>query len=390
MLFSSVAGLGSLHPLIALAREAKAAGHDVAIATSDLQGSMIERVGFRFFPAGPSPLAEMRRRYPNVPIPPIDDETRRQVFELMFGGVYVEMMLPGILDACRAWRPDIVVRAHLALAPLVAAEEFDIPHATIEEYAAGELADNEAIFARALAKWQKERGMSPDPVRSSLRRYLWLVPFPASLRHMEAPFGFTARRTQPLIFTESQNATPPGWLEALPDGPLVHISLGTFARRPELLSVIVDALAHEPITVVIATGAPGMAEALGTLPANVIAVPYVSHSLLLPRCSAFITHAGAGSLIGGIMSGVPMVFVPLFGDQPLNASCAEAAGTGLMLDADTLSAKSIRDATRAVLDDIQYRQSVRRVREEALALPNHREAVSWLEHVALHREPPAT
>ena len=101
MLFSSTFGLGSLHPLIALAREAKIAGHEVAIATSELQRSLIERLDFRFFPAGPNPRAEMLRRYPDLPVPPVDDKSMKQVRLLMFGGIYVELMLPGLLDAYR-------------------------------------------------------------------------------------------------------------------------------------------------------------------------------------------------------------------------------------------------------------------------------------------------
>jgi len=390
MLFSSVAGLGSLHPLIALAREAKAAGHEVAIATSEPLRPLIERLDFLFFPTGPSPVAEMMRRHPDVRVPPVDgdDESTKQVRQLIFGGVLVELMLPGLLDASRSWLPDIVVRGHLALAPYIAAEELGIPHATIEEAAAGELTSHERMFAEPLARWRRERGLSPDPELASLRRYLWLVPFPPSLRHDTAPFGPTARRIQPLIFNESRTSPPPGWLESLPDGPVVHTSLGTVAQRPELLRTIVDGLAGEPYTVVLATGAPAMAEALGTLPPNVIAVPFVPHSLLLPRCDAFITHAGAGSLITGIMTGLPMVFVPLFGDQPHNAMCAEEAGAGIMLDPVTLTAESVRHATRAVLGERRYRESVQRLRDEANALPDHKQAVHWLEYVAEHRATP--
>jgi len=390
MLFSSTAGLGSLHPLIALAREAKAGGHEVAIATDEMQRSLIERLDFLFFAAGTNARSETLRRHPDIPIPPVDDRSMRQVRQLMFAGVLVELMLPGLLDACRSWLPDIVVRAHLALAPYIAAEELDIPHATIEEAAAGELTSHEAMFAEPLARWRRERGLSPDPDLASLRRYLWLVPFPPSLRHDEAPFGLTARRIQPLIFNESQASPAPGWLDALPAGRLVHVSLGTVAQRPELLRIIVDGLAGEPYTVVLATGTPAMAEALGTLSSNVIAVPFAPHSLLLPRCDAFITHAGAGGLITGIMTGLPMVFVPLFGDQPPNAMCAAKAGTGIVLETSTLTAKSVRDATRAVLTEARYRESVQRVKDEANALPDHEQAVRWLEYVAERRAvPPA-
>src|SRR5882724_6056156 len=390
MLFSSVAGFGSLHPVIALARAARAAGHDVAIATSDVQRSTIERLGFAFFPAGSNPGAEMRRRHPDVPVPPVNDESLRRVLQFMFGDIYVELMLPGLLEACRSWRPEVIVRGHIALAPMIAAEELDIPHVAIEEAASGELATNEAMFAEPLTRWRRERRLPANLHLASLRRYLWLVPFPPSLRHDGAPFGPTARRIQPLIFNETRDSLPPTWLDTLPAGPVVHVSLGTVAQQPELLRKIVDGLAEEPFTVVLATGTPNVAEALGTLPANVISVPFVPHSLLLPRCDALITHAGAGSLITGIMAGLPMVLVPLFGDQPPNAACAVRAGAGIILDAATLSPQSVCHATRVVLAEPRYRESVQRVRDEAKGLPDHAEAVRWLEYVAEHRQLPPT
>jgi UDP:flavonoid glycosyltransferase YjiC (YdhE family) len=85
-----------------------------------------------------------------------------------------------------------------------------------------------------------------------------------------------------------------------------------------------------------------------------------------------------------------MIFVPLFGDQPPNAACAARAGAGIMLDADTLSPQSVRRATREVLAEPRYRESVQQVRAEANGLPDHAEAIRWLEHVAVHRQLPTT
>jgi MGT family glycosyltransferase len=388
MLFCSTAGFGSLHPLIALARAAQSAGHAVAISTSNMQGPTIERLGFRFLSAGDNPRAETMRRYPDLPVPPVDDRSQAKVRRLMFGGVFIEFMLPGLLQACETWRPDVVVRGHLALAPLLAAEKCGIPYATIEEASSGELAGNEAMFKDPLARWREDLGLPPDPDFIAPRRYLWLSPFPASIRHAAAPFGETARRIQPLIFNESVGE-PPRWLNDLPrDHPVVHASLGTVLQRPEILRVIVDAFADEPLTLVLATGNPALQETLGELPPNVIAEPFVSHTHLLSRCDALITHAGAGTLITGIMHGLPMVMVPFFGDQPPNAERAAATGCGITLDHNTLTAGDLREATRAILADSRYRESSERVRQETLALPDHHKAVGWLEYVAHNRETP--
>jgi UDP:flavonoid glycosyltransferase YjiC (YdhE family) len=388
-LFCSTSGLGDLHPIIALALAAKAEGHEVAIATDRERGAIVDRLGLKFFPTGDNPRALMLERYPDVPLPPRDPEGSKLVARLMFGGIFVEVMLPAILEACESWSPDLIVRGHLCLAPWLAAEKLDLPHVTAEAAASGFTADRAAYFVEPMTRWLDELGLPPDPKLDRIYRYLWLAPFPASLRHPDAPFGPTARRTQPLIFNGSVTAASPAWLNDLPgDRPIVHASLGTVLQRPEKLRVIVDAFADEHVTLVLATGNPALQETLGELPSNVIAEPFVSHTHLLPRCDALITHAGAGTLITGIMHGLPMVLVPFFGDQPPNAAMAAAAGCGTVLDHETLTPDDLRQATRTILADSRYRESSERVRQETLALPDHKQAVGWLEHVARHRTPP--
>src|SRR4051812_13964096 len=52
VLFTTTGGTGHLHPLIALAQAAAAAGHEVACAATPSLRPAVESVGLRFFPAG--------------------------------------------------------------------------------------------------------------------------------------------------------------------------------------------------------------------------------------------------------------------------------------------------------------------------------------------------
>ena len=134
MLFTSTAGFGSFHPVFALALAAQAAGHDVAYAMADERRAVIERFGLTFLPAGvdsPEMRRRMRERHPDVPLPPVDFESRKRVLSLFFGGVYVDAMLPDLMQACRSWRPDVMVRAHLTYAGWIAAEACGTPHVTV-------------------------------------------------------------------------------------------------------------------------------------------------------------------------------------------------------------------------------------------------------------------
>lgn len=396
MLFTSTSGFGSFHPAMALAQAAHRASHDVAFATSEERRVVIERAGLRFFPAGYD-AAKMRaltaERYPNLRlpgaggIPPVDDESRRRARRLYFGDVYVEAMLPGLMDAIHRWQPDILIRTHLAYAGWIAAEECGIPYVTVEEYSSGEPGWGDGNMSPTLNGWRERRGLTPDPALARLNHYLMLVPFPPSLRHADSPFGATARRIAPLIFSESTEDVLPEWVEALPGQPIVHASLGTVAVRLDLLRTIVEGAADEPYTLILVTGPFNDPAALGTLPRNVRVAAYIPHSLLLPGCDALVTHAGAGSLIASINSGLPMVLVPLFGDQPANAECAAAAGAGIVLDPAALTPDAVRDAVRAVLHDGRYRTAVEALQREIEALPSHDEGIGWIAKVARTQAP---
>jgi UDP:flavonoid glycosyltransferase YjiC (YdhE family) len=390
MLFTSTPGFGSFHPVVALAQAARAAGHDVAYATGDERRATVERLGMTFFPAGLGAAemrALMRSRHPDVQLPPVDFEGRKRVLRTFFGDTYIEAMLPGLLEAFNTWQPDVLIRAHLTYAGWIAAEACKTPYVTVEEFASGEFGWNQGNMEPTLNAWRGRSGLAPDPDISTLHRYLMVVPFPAPLRDPGSPFGSTARRIKPLIFSDSTDDALPDWMDSLPDAQTVHASLGTVSDRPELLRTIIDAAAGEQYTLVLATGPLKDPALFDPLPSNVRAAAYIPHSQLLRRCDAIITHAGAGTLIASISAGLPMVFVPLFGDQLPNAERAAAAGTGIMLDHTVLTPASVRDATRAVLSDNRYRSAVEALRTEIDFLPSHRDAVDWIAEIARTRKP---
>lgn len=84
------------------------------------------------------------------------------------------------------------------------------------------------------------------------------------------------------------------------------------------------ALARHPVRVV-ATIGPNDATAVGELPPNARLERFVSHLALLKR-AVRISHAGHGSVMKGLWSGVPIVLVPWGRDQPGVAARAERIG----------------------------------------------------------------
>ena len=63
-------------------------------------------------------------------------------------------------------------------------------------------------------------------------------------------------------------------------------------------------------------------------PSHIRIEQWVPQADVLARAAAVVCHGGAGSTLGALAAGLPLVVVPLFADQPLNASRVAAAGRG--------------------------------------------------------------
>lgn len=68
-----------------------------------------------------------------------------------------------------------------------------------------------------------------------------------------------------------------------------------------------------------------------------------------PNCIAFITHGGLLSHTEAVYFGVPLIGVPLFGDQILNTMRAVDRGFGIHLDQYNITEESVVWATTEIL-----------------------------------------
>ncbi|KAG5281063.1 hypothetical protein AALO_G00067020 [Alosa alosa] len=70
-----------------------------------------------------------------------------------------------------------------------------------------------------------------------------------------------------------------------------------------------------------------------------------------PKTRAFVTHGGTNGLYEAIYHGVPMVGIPLFGDQPDNMVHMKAKGAAVIMDFNTMQTKDLVDGLRTVIND---------------------------------------
>uniref|UniRef100_A0A914S304 glucuronosyltransferase n=1 Tax=Parascaris equorum TaxID=6256 RepID=A0A914S304_PAREQ len=75
--------------------------------------------------------------------------------------------------------------------------------------------------------------------------------------------------------------------------------------------------------------------------------PQLTH----PNMKAFVSHGGMNSLTESIRAGVPIVCIPLFGDQMRNAKMVEKRNVAVLLDKQNLTADALVWALKTVLID---------------------------------------
>ena len=91
--------------------------------------------------------------------------------------------------------------------------------------------------------------------------------------------------------------------------------------------------------------------------------------------------------MGCLSAGIPMVVIPVQGDQPRNAQRCADLGAGVVVGPEERTPAVIQTAVRAVLADPSYRENAALLRDEIAALPGMDRAVELLERLAADPRP---
>jgi UDP:flavonoid glycosyltransferase YjiC (YdhE family) len=155
------------------------------------------------------------------------------------------------------------------------------------------------------------------------------------------------------------------WLDSVPaTRPWVHATEGTSQNHQQafVLKATAEGLLAREVEVVLTTGRSRSAEELGVPRGpNIHVTNWLSHSELLPRCSALVTVGGASTILSGLVAGVPLVIVPTTWDKPDNARRIVDAGAAIRLSPRKCTPATVRDAVEEVIGDPRYRENARRI-----------------------------
>ncbi|SMB86300.1 macrolide family glycosyltransferase [Deinococcus hopiensis] len=158
---------------------------------------------------------------------------------------------------------------------------------------------------------------------------------------------------------EGERTLPP-----LDGRPLVYISLGTvFNQKLDFFRHCVEAFADGKYQVILSVGQSTDPAVLGPLPPHVHAASYVAQLEVLARTAVFVSHAGMNSVSEAIFREVPVVAVPQAADQFTIAQRVAELGIGRNLLPFQRSAKQLRAAVDALVEDADTRTRLHALRE---------------------------
>jgi UDP:flavonoid glycosyltransferase YjiC (YdhE family) len=271
--------------------------------------------------------------------------------------------LADLVAMAHEWRPDIIVHEVLEMAGSLLARRLEVPGivhgigpmfpfyaqligpagAAIGEPELWSQASSEQALDICPPSLQPDDGPPPWPVATPLR--------PSA--------GEPGR-------------VPPRVADVLAaDGQVAYFTLGTVKNTDTAdFKVGLAALEEYDGVVIATTGRHLDPDALGPMPANAIVAEFVPQDAVLERANLLVSHSGSGTMLGGLVHGVPQVALPRGTDQPQNAALLARAGAGIVVGPEAYAVETIDTAVREVTGDPSFRAAAERVRNEIAGMPD--------------------
>jgi UDP:flavonoid glycosyltransferase YjiC (YdhE family) len=365
---------GHAFPAMAIASALRDRGHDVTVSTGLGWRDEVERAGMRFV------------RLPRLESAPEDTDFGWR----MWGRAAV--MAPDLVAALDVSPPELVICDALTAAGGFAAELRGVrwaelvthwlwaPSVALPPVGLGQRPARTPV-GRVLERYQRRqqaRSIAEGQThRERARAEVGLPPrggpdlaLVGTLPGLEPPRPDWPERTHLVGLLEWE---PPSWpvLDPPPgQEPLVLITDSTASNVDDRVSTsVVDALREGQYRLAVTTdepvaARPGMVAGRGR------------HSHLLDHADCAVGYAGHGLVSKALGRGVPMVLVPLQGDQRETAARVTRAGAAITIEPDEVSPERLRDAVRQVLTEPSFAGAARRLARTASGLGPER--AYWL------------
>ncbi|MFE3140609.1 nucleotide disphospho-sugar-binding domain-containing protein [Streptomyces scopuliridis] len=366
-LFTSWAWPSHYYPMVPLAWALRAAGHEVRVAVPPALTAVVTASGLPAVEVGGDgvdAVARIREYLPDAP----PGRARGPRAVRLFADL-AEAMADDLIAYCRAWKPDLIVHEPTAYAGPLAAAVAGIPAVRLPwgadlmhragtrayerellEPLAARLGAGEVDPLGALtldicpAAVQVPDSARPGPVRTLPMRY---VPY-----HGMGPLP----------------APPPPYRRR----PRVCVSWGTTVGRLDgdryFAREVVAALDATDAGIVVAVTRE-QRPLLGRVPDRVKVLESVPLDAVLPFCDLVVGHGGAGTVLTGLVHGLPQLVIPQLIDHTFNAQRFAASGAGLSLPHAEATPDRIRADVSRLLEWPDHRMAAEEIRAEIASRP---------------------
>jgi UDP:flavonoid glycosyltransferase YjiC (YdhE family) len=370
---------GHFDPLLPLAKAAQAAGHSVAVASGEPVAGRASAAGFTAFTVGPSEAfrAEWVPRFPGF-TDLTGDAQREFFFTEIFANLELVPRAADLEPVLASWRPDLVVHEPAELAAPMLCTKAGIPYV---DAGFGVLIAPTVLEAagKAMAPHWRAHGLHPDPL-AGMYRHLYIDPCPAALQRPEIADVGSVQQMRPVDAGEAPGERP-AWFDDFPERPTVYITLGTIWNTDlDVFRLLIESLCGD-VNVVVTIGRQNDPDQLGSYPRNVVIRSFIPQHEVLPWCDAAVIHGGAGTMLGVLAHGLPLLVIPQGADQWCNAEQVVAAGAGRKLLRDELTTEAVGTAVGALLSDPTYRRAAATIREQIAGMPTAAETIVRLEEL---------
>jgi UDP:flavonoid glycosyltransferase YjiC (YdhE family) len=371
LLFTTAPLSGHLYPMVPLAWAARAAGHEVLVATTKNFVPTVLGTGLPAVSWGPD--ADFVGMVADEPPIEADNVPQRRYAHGRAFGRIARRALPGAQRVIAAWKPDMVICERAEFAGPVVAAANDVPYAVfhwgvpaLEEYreaAAGELTDVPGFSAL------------PAPLET-------INPWPVGMR---LPYAATHQGLRSIAY--NGEGALPDWLLRPARRPRVCVTFGTLLPRVAALglrSVVAPTLARLAglgVELCLAVDNDVLAQ-WPELTESATVAGRMPLGQVLPTCDLIVNHGGQGTVLTALAAGCPQLVLPHMDDQFDNAAAVVKAGAGMSLSLDEFIPAVVGERCETLLGDPGFGRVAADVATEIEAHPSPIEIVDLLAKLA--------
>uniref|UniRef100_A0A3B5KSU0 UDP-glucuronosyltransferase n=1 Tax=Xiphophorus couchianus TaxID=32473 RepID=A0A3B5KSU0_9TELE len=176
------------------------------------------------------------------------------------------------------------------------------------------------------------------------------------------------------------------FMQSSGDAGVVLVTFGSMVTNlsPDRANVIASALGRLPQKVIWRYRGKTPA----TLSPNTKLFDWIPQNDLLGHqlTRAFVTHGGTNGLYEALFHGVPVVGIPLFGDQPDNLARLSRRGAAVVLHFNHMTVDELEQALHAVINEPSFRSNMQQLSllQQQQPVAPLSTAAFWLEFVMRH------